>query len=163
MTGSKRQNALKILLALLLVFLAMTATAADGSYNETADAKLEIKQALMQAATSNTPVIIVFGANWCPDCKMLDFAMKRGASAPLLSRDFKVVKVSVGHFDQNLDLAKLYGVPLEKGIPAVVIISAKNEVLYATREGELANAENMGDDGIYKFFKQVTATVKAKK
>ncbi len=154
---------MKILPALFLVFLAVTATAADKPYNETADAKLEIKQALTQAATSNLSVIVVFGANWCPDCKMLDFAMARGASAPLLSRDFKVVKVSVGQFDQNLDLAKLYGVPLEKGIPAVVIISAKNEVLYATRDGELADAEKMGDDGIYRFFKRVTATVKAKK
>jgi thioredoxin 1 len=52
---------------------------------------------------------------------------------------------------------------LEKGIPAVAIISAKNEVLYVTREGELANARKMGDSGIYEFFKRVTASVKAKK
>lgn len=94
---------------------------------------------------------------------MLDSAMKTGASAPLLSRDFKIVKVNVGHMDKNLDLANTYGVPLKKGIPAVVIISAKNEVLYVTREGELANARKMGDDGIYEFFKRVTAEATAKK
>jgi protein disulfide-isomerase len=163
MTGSTKQTAMKILQALFLVFLAMRATAADKLYNETADAKLEIKQALTQAVTSNIPIIVVFGANWCADCKMLDFAMKRGASAPLLSRDFKVVKVNVGQFDKNLGLAKLYGVPLERGIPAVVIISPKNEVLYATRDGELADAEKMGDAGIYEFFKRVTAVAMAKK
>lgn len=94
---------------------------------------------------------------------MLDSAMKNGASAPLLSRDFKIVKVNVGHWDKNLDVAKAYGVPLEKGIPAVAIISAKNEVLYVTREGELANARRMGDKGIYEFFKRVTAEATAKK
>ncbi len=94
---------------------------------------------------------------------MLDSAMKNGASAPLLSRDFKIVKVNVGHWDKNLDVAKAYGVPLEKGIPAVVIISSKNKVLYVTREGELANARRMGDNGIYEFFKRVTAEVTAKK
>ncbi len=154
---------MKILHALFFVLLAMAATAADNPYNETADAKLEIKQALTQVATTKTPIIIVFGANWCGDCKMLDLAMKNGASAPLLARDFKIVKVNVGHWDKNLDVAKTYGVPLEKGIPAVAIISSKNEVLYVTREGELANARSMGDKGIYEFFKQVTAEALAKK
>jgi thioredoxin 1 len=154
---------MKILHTLFFVFLAVAAIAADNPYNETADAKLDIKQALTQATTNQTPIIIVFGANWCGDCKMLDSAMKTGASAPLLSQDFKIVKVNVGHWDKNFDVAKAYGVPLEKGIPAVAIISAKNEVLYVTREGELANARSMGDKGIYEFFKRVTAEALAKK
>jgi protein disulfide-isomerase len=154
---------MKMLHALFLVFLAMAASAADNPYNETADAKLEIKQALTQAVTAKTPVIVVFGANWCGDCQMLDTAMKSGASAQLLSRDFQIVKVNVGQFDKNLDVAKSYGVPLEKGIPAVVIISTNNVVLYATRDGELADARKMGDSGIYEFFKRVTASTMAKK
>src|ERR1700720_1454390 len=131
---------MKILHALFILFFAVAATAADSPYDEAADAKLDIKQALTQPAANKTPVIIVFGANWCGDCKMLDSAMKNGASAPLLSRDFKIVKVNVGHFDKNLDVAKTYGVPLQMGIPAVAIISTNNQVIYVTREGELANA-----------------------
>jgi|ERR1700677_4465918 protein disulfide-isomerase len=145
--------------ALFFPLLAVVAAAAaDSPYNETADAKLDIRQALTQAAAAKTPVIVVFGANWCGDCKMLDAAITHGASAPLLSRDFKIVKVNVGHFDKNLDVAQSYGVPLKKGIPAVVIISAGNQVLYATRDGELSNAREMGDNGIYQFFKRVTAS-----
>jgi protein disulfide-isomerase len=145
----------------LLFFMCITAArAAEHPYNESADAKLDIRQALVTA--TNTPVIVVFGANWCGDCKALDAAMKSGASAKLLARDFRIVKVDVGHFDKNQDVAKSYGVPLEKGIPAVAIISPKNEVLYVTREGELANAAAMDDDGIYQFFKRVTASRKPK-
>ena len=153
-------NTLRIL---LFGFLAVAAAAAEGPYTESADAKAEIKAALAQAATAKTPVIVVFGANWCGDCRALDSAMKSGASAPLLSRDFRIVKVNVGRFDKNLDVAKSYGVPLEKGIPAVAIISAKNEVLYATKAGELADARKMGDSGIYDFFKRVTAASAEKK
>jgi thioredoxin 1 len=145
------------------MLLAVVASAADGPYNETADAKVDIKQALTQAAAANTPVIVVFGANWCGDCKMLNYAMTKGASAPLMARDFKIVKVNVGRFDKNVDAAKTYGVPLEKGIPAVAILSPKGEVLYATRDGELADARKMGDTGIYEFFKRVTASYTAKK
>jgi protein disulfide-isomerase len=148
-------------LHLLLLLIGITAAAAaEHPYNEAADAKRDIREAL--AAATNTPVIVVFGANWCGDCKALDAAMKKGASAKLLARDFKIVKVDVGHFDKNTDVAKSYGVPLEKGIPAVAIISPKNEVMYVTREGELANARTMGDEGIYEFFKRVTASGKPK-
>ena len=119
---------MKKLSAFLFVFLVTFAAAAEGPYNETADAKAEIKQALTEAAPTRTPIILVFGANWCGDCKMLSKAMTTGASAPLLAQDFKIVRVNVGHFDQNVDLAKKYGVPLTKGIPAVAIISSKNEV-----------------------------------
>ncbi len=154
---------MKILYALFFACLAVAATAQEKPYNETADARLDIKQALAQAATAQTPVIVVFGANWCPDCKMLDLAMTKGATASLLAKDFKIVKVNVGHFDTNLEVAKSYGVPLGKGIPAVAILSPKGEVLYVTREGELANARSMGDDGIYEFFKKATVSVKTKK
>ena len=154
---------LKILSALLCLFLAVAAAKADNPYNESADAKADIKQALTQAAPTKTPIIIVFGANWCPDCRVLDLAMKRGATASLLARDFKIVKVDVGRMDKNLDLAKTYGVPLDNGIPTVVIISSSSEVLYLTKEGELANARTMDDKGIYEFFKRVTAQAMAKK
>jgi thioredoxin 1 len=148
---------MKFLHVSFFALLAVAAAAKDGPYDETADAKLVIKQTLAQAADAKTPVIVVFGANWCGDCRALDAAMKNGASAPLLARDFKIVKVDVGRFDKNVDVAKSYGVPLDKGIPAVVILSPKNEVLYATKEGELADARTMGDKGIYDFFKRVTA------
>lgn len=151
---------MKMLNVLFFVFLGLAAAAADKPYNETADAKVEIDQALTQSAATMTPVILVFGANWCGDCKELDYAMKKGASAPLLSRDFKIVKVNVGRFDKNLDIAKTYGVPLSNGIPAIAIISPRKEVLYVTREGELADARKMGDKGIYEFFKRVTGSLK---
>jgi protein disulfide-isomerase len=141
--------------ALIFVFLAM-ATAADAKpYNETADAKRDIQQAV---ASGKTPVIVVFGANWCGDCKKLAAVMKSGPTASLLARDFQIVKVNVGHLDTNLDIVQSYGVSLDKGIPVIVILSTNNTVLYATREGELSDAESMGKRGIYDFFKRVVAS-----
>jgi thioredoxin 1 len=154
---------MKTLYALCFVFLAVAAMAAEGPYNEAADARLDIKQALAQATVAKTPVIVVFGANWCGDCQMLNKAMKTGSSAPLLAHDFQIVEVNVGRFDKNKDIAEEYGVPLEKGIPAMVILSNQNQVLYATRGGELADARRMGEDGIYNFLKRVTAAALARK
>jgi len=141
---------------------ALACQAADPMYNETADAKAEIKQALAQANSAGVPVLVIFGANWCGDCKVLDMAIKEGASAPLVAKEFKVVKVDVRRFDHNGDIAQSYGVPLKKGIPAVVVLSPKNQVLYVTREGELADARKMGESGIYDFFRKVTPKLNTK-
>ncbi len=150
------------LLTVLTLIVALTCQAADPMYDETADAKAEIRQALAQAAATGVPVLVIFGANWCGDCRILDMAIKQGASAPLVAREFKVVKVNVGRFDRNVDIAQSYGVPLKNGIPAVVVLSPQNQVLYITREGELADARNMGENGIYEFFKRMTTGLKAK-
>jgi len=61
-----------------------------------------------------------------------------------------VLKVNVGRFDRNTDLAAQIGVSLKKGIPAVAVLSREGEVIKATNGGELADARNMGDDAVLK-------------
>ena len=136
----------------LVMAIAGMSQAASGPYDEAADAREQIRAALAQTGQVNLPVLVVFGANWCGDCKVLDMAFKEGASAALIAKHYKVVKVDVGRFDRNTDIAEAYGVPLKNGIPAVAILSAQGKVVYATKAGELADARRMGDKGIYEFF-----------
>jgi thioredoxin 1 len=141
----------------LVIGIAGTVHAASVPYDETADAKAQIQAALAQAGPAKLPVLIVFGANWCGDCKVLDQAFKEGTSATLIAKNYKVVKVNVGRFDRNTDVAESYGVPLKNGIPAVAVLSSQGKVVYATRTGELADARSMGDKGIYEFFSKMAA------
>jgi thioredoxin 1 len=98
----------------------------------------------------------VFGANWCPDCRELDKAL-HGKSAAMIDAKFVVVKIDVGRFDKNMALSNAYGTPTKKGIPAAVMLTPQNRVLYATKGGELADARNMGETGIYDFFNKAIA------
>lgn len=147
--------------ALSLAGLVLAATLAVAAptlpYNEAADAKADLQQALTAARTAKEPVLVVFGANWCEDCRALDKALKTGRNAELIAHEFKVVKVDVGNFNRNLDVAAAYGNPIKKGIPAAIVLSPDNKVLYATRAGELADARSMSEDGIYTFFKNAAA------
>lgn len=145
-------------LLLATLALAFSALAAPGPYDEAADAKAQIRAALVEASQAKVPLLVVFGANWCGDCKVLDLAFKEGAAAPLIARNFRVVKVDVGRFDHNVDIAESYGVPLKSGIPAVAVLSAQGQVVYATKAGELADARKMGDKSIYEFFARVSAS-----
>ena len=153
---------MKRLFVLPALVVALACHAGDKPYDESANAKMEIQLALAEATKDGVPVLVVFGANWCGDCKVLDMAMKQGASAPFYAREFKVVKVDVGRFNRNVDIAESYGVPLKNGIPAVVILSPSNHIIYATKAGELADAGTMGESGIYDFFRKVTPRPGAK-
>jgi thioredoxin 1 len=146
-------------LAALLIFFG-TAHAAQGPYDEAADAKAQIAASVAQAKGDHRPVLVVFGANWCPDCRALDLAMKNGRNAELIASEFRVVKVDVGRFDRNVEIADKYGVPLKKGIPAVAIVTAEDRAIYATKAGELADARGMSEDGLYRFFRQAADGVK---
>ncbi|HEY0955447.1 MAG TPA: thioredoxin family protein [Roseateles sp.] len=152
---------MRLLTASLLLTTFVTAHAGPPAiYDEGADAKAAITATLAEADKARLPVLVVFGANWCGDCRMLDATFKSGPSAPLIARSFKVVKVDVGRFDRNVDIAERYQVPLKKGIPAVAVLSPQGKLLYATEGGELANARKMGDQGVLDFFTQITASAK---
>jgi thioredoxin 1 len=143
--------------ALLLLAATVAASDADAPYNEAANANSDVHQALDLARANHRQTLLVFGANWCPDCRALDKAL-RGNSRALIEDHFTVVKVDVGNFDRNLDLAQRYGNPIKNGIPAVVVLDAGGLVAYSTKAGELANARKMGDRGIYDFLEHNLVT-----
>lgn len=147
---------------LLVAICFGSAVAGPLPYNESADAKAEVRQALAEAGHAKLPVLIVFGANWCEDCRALDASLKTGRNADLIARSFKVVKVDVGNFNRNLDLSAAYGDPIKKGIPAAVVLSAQNQVLYVTRAGELSSARTMSETGVYEFFSRAANVARVK-
>lgn len=155
-----RTAALATLLVALLQAAPLPAAAPASAalpYDETADARADLDRALAEAGRTQRRVLLVFGANWCEDCRAFDRALKAPATAALVARRFRVVKVDVGRFDRNLDLAEAYGNPIGKGIPAAVVLSADHRVLYATRAGELADARRMGEAGIHRFLEAIAA------
>ncbi|MES2205340.1 MAG: thioredoxin family protein [Pseudomonadota bacterium] len=138
--------------AIVILSLALTAHANNMPYNGAVDANRELQQAFVESHQTKQPILLIFGANWCEDCRALDEALKTEKNAALMAKKFKVVKIDVGNFDHNLDISARYGNPIQKGIPAAVILSPENKILYTTHAGELANARRMSANGVYDFF-----------
>ena len=134
------------------------AGAAALPYDASANASADIEQALAASAATRKPVLLIFGANWCEDCRALDTALHDPGNAAWVAAEFVVVKVDVGRFDRNLDISARYANPIKKGIPAAVILSPANRILYATRAGELADARSMGVNGIRDFLRGAAAS-----
>jgi len=121
-------------------------------YDEAADARVELNRALQAAQAQHKQVLVVFGANWCPDCRDLAGKMSGGPLAAHVAERYVVTKVDVARFDKNTDLAQQMGNPIRKGIPAVAVLRADGTLVKATTGGELADARSMGDAEVLKVF-----------
>ena len=118
------------------------------------EAQSEIDAALASAAKDHKRVILVFGANWCYDCHVLDAAFHSKAIAPLVEANYHVVHINVGDEDKNLDLAEKYGVPLKKGIPGLAVLDSDGKLVYSQKQGEFENSFHIGPADVTAFLKK---------
>ena len=120
-------------------------------YSESADAHAEIKEALKKAAAEHKRVIVVFGANWCYDCHVLDTAFHRSDLAPILSANYEVVHVDIGKGEKNQDLMRKYEVPMKRGIPGLAVLDGDGKLVYSQKNGEFENARALAPEDFLAF------------
>lgn len=120
-------------------------------YSETADPRADIAAALKQATREHKRVILDFGGDWCPDCQVLDIYLHQSPNSELLAKNFLLVHVFIGQMDKNLELASKYGVPIERGVPALAVVDGNGKVLYSQNTGQFNNMRRMDVQSVTDF------------
>ena len=123
-------------------------------YPDPTQARADLAAALKTAAQNHKRVILDFGGNWCGDCQVLDIYFHNQQNRPILEANFVLVHVNIGQMDENLDLAKQYQVPLDRGVPALAVLSDKGKLLYSQRGGEFAPMRRMDPASVTHFLVQ---------
>jgi thioredoxin 1 len=120
-------------------------------YPQGIDATQEIAEALREAAATHKRLLLVFGGNWCFDCHVLDEAFHSPEIAPTLNKSFLVAHIDIGEMDKNLDVAKKYDIPLDRGVPAVAVLDSDGKLLFSQKQGEFEAARSMAPEDILAF------------
>ncbi len=121
-------------------------------YPVDADAHAELKEAEEHAAAEHKRVLLVFGANWCYDCHVLDLAFQRPDLAPILAAGYVVVHVDLGDDEKkNGDLVKQFEVPLNKGIPALAVVESNGALVVSQKNGEFEDARSLTPEALLEF------------
>jgi thioredoxin 1 len=151
----------RLMAAAIILTLSFTAAAqlrnltpvsgSDDLYPTGADANTEIQQALTQAAKDHKHVLIVFGANWCFDCHVLDKQLASPQVAPVLNKNYEVVNVNVGRGGKNRDITERYEVAINHGIPALTVLDSDGKILFTQRHSEFVDARNLTPDDLLEF------------
>jgi thioredoxin 1 len=120
-------------------------------YADPAEGPIEIAAALAAATKDHKRVILIFGGNWCYDCHVLDTTFRSKEFAPLVNANFHVVHVNIGNYDVNLDLAKKYEIPLEKGVPSLAVLDPDGTLLISQKKGEFESTVRIGPEDVMEF------------
>lgn len=132
--------------------LAQPANMKKDIYPADVDARAEIRDAEEKATSSNRRLLLVFGANWCFDCHVLDLAFQRPDIAPILAANYEVIHVDLGPDERkNADLVQQYQIPLNKGIPALAIAESDGRLVVSQKNGEFEDARGLTPEILAEF------------
>lgn len=124
-------------------------------YPADADAHGEIKAAEEKAAKEHKRLLLVFGANWCFDCHVLDLAFRGPELSPIVDANYEVVHVDIGpDGKKNGDVAKQLGVSLEKGVPVVAVVDPDGKVVVSENNGEFEDARQLTPNFLAAFLEK---------
>lgn len=137
----KRTNVSKLL---------QPASTSKDLYPASVDAHAEIENALARAGKSHKRVLLVFGANWCFDCHVLDRAFQRPDLAPVVAKNYEVVHVDIGQEDKNLDLLSKYDLPHNK-VPVMAVLDPSAKVVYSQTRGEFSSVRSLAPEDLLQF------------
>lgn len=139
-------------IAFFATTLALAAQAAS-IYPDISRADADIAAGLADAARTHRRVLVDFGGDWCTDCKVLDVYMKRPENAAIIAASFVVVHVNVGArgITENFAVAKRYGIPLDKGVPALAVLEAGGRLVTSQQAGEFEDMRHMDAQSVNQF------------
>ena len=121
-------------------------------YPADVDAHAEIKEAEERAARAHKRLLLVFGANWCFDCHVLDLAFQGPDLAPILTANYELVHVDLGPDEhKNADLVQQYEIPLDKGVPAMAVAESDGKLVFSQKNGEVEDARRLTPEALLEF------------
>jgi thiol:disulfide interchange protein len=146
----------KIAAAAAGLLFVTVAHAAATIYPEIGRASADIDAGMKEAAKTQRRVIVDFGGNWCADCIVLDKLFHAPENAALLEKHYVLVHVNVGDkgISDNFPIAERYGVPLKKGVPALVVLEPDGKLVYSQKQGEFEAMRKMDPSSVGDFLKK---------
>lgn len=124
-------------------------------YNEKEFSEDQIEKFIITTINNDKQPIIIFGANWCPDCRILEGTFELPTIKSFLKKYFNILHVDVGRYDKNMDLLGYFNIPLEEGVPRVLVFSKDRELLNSSSTKEWTTARNRKKQDIFNYFQNL--------
>lgn len=105
-----------------------------------------------RAKASGRRVILVFGANWRHDSRVLAGWFATSRFRAMLAPRYEIAWIDVGRKDKNLDLARRFGLAGIKGTPTVLVTDAGGHPVNLTDAPTWHDVSSRREQAIYDYF-----------
>ena len=112
----------------------------------------ETERFLDSSLAENKQPILIFGANWCPDCRIFSGTIEIPKIKEYVDKHYNLLYVDVKRYEINMDLMENYGIPAEEGIPRVLVFNHDKELINNTTTAEWRTARERSRQDIFNFF-----------
>ena len=119
--------------------------------NDVIDLK-ELKKFIQSSIDLNKQPIIIFGANWCPDARLLEAILQSPSVRQFLDIKCNILNVDVGDYEINTELFKYFDPEIETGIPRVFILDLNGKPLNMDSNDKMRTARQQSPQKIFDYF-----------
>ena len=121
-------------------------------YNGEIYSESDIEGFLDSSINKSKQPIIIFGGNWCPDCRILEGTLQLPTIKKYMIEHYEIMHVDVGRYDKNMNLISYFKIPKEEGVPRVLVFDNKKNILNMESTKEWTTARDRKQQEIFNYF-----------
>tara|TARA_B100001057_G_scaffold148175_1_gene148114 strand:- start:7999 stop:8505 length:507 start_codon:yes stop_codon:yes gene_type:complete len=115
----------------------------------------EVNKFLSQSIAENKQPIIIFGANWCPDCRIFSGTIDIPKINEFIETYFNILYIDVKRYEINMNLIEYFDIPSEEGIPRVLVFDFNKNIINKSSTTEWRTARDRSSQDIFNFFQEM--------
>ena len=111
----------------------------------------DLRNFIGNTINNNKQPVVIFGANWCPDCRILSAVLDLKTVNKYINDNFEILYIDLGRYDINMSLMEFFDIMPQQGIPRVVILSKDQKVLNVKDTGDWTPARSRPKQEIFNY------------
>ena len=115
----------------------------------------EVNKFLSLSIVENKQPIIIFGANWCPDCRIFSGTIDIPKINEFIETYFNILYIDVKRYEINMNLIEYFDIPAEEGIPRVLVFDFNKNIINKSSTTEWRTARDRSSQDIFNFFQEM--------
>lgn len=123
-------------------------------YDEKVIDSLQLDKFIDMSISKGKQPVVIFGGNWCPDCRILDGTLAMPTIKKFLQQHYQVMHIDIGRYDRNMELMDHLNIETKKGVPRVVILDLEKNIVNSSTSSEWTTARDRKQQEIYNYFQK---------
>lgn len=117
----------------------------------------EIEEFIKDSTIEAKQSIVIFGANWCPDCRILAGLIQSAQQLKSIKENFKFLLIDVKNYEINMNILEQLDPDANSGIPRVFVFSTSGKLVNKNENDLFRTIRTMHENALVDYlmsFKQ---------
>ncbi|MGA1762620.1 MAG: thioredoxin family protein [Gammaproteobacteria bacterium] len=111
----------------------------------------EIRAFIKNTTLERKQAIVIFGANWCPDCRILAGLTQSAQMLESIRENFKFMLIDVLNYEINMDVLKQLDPTANSGIPRLFIFDNNQNLINLDRNDYFRTVRSMHENALIDY------------